>query len=213
MVLDFLAGVLILMVAVLGWRSGALGSLVRIAALGGALALSRPLGAALRPEVSELLPDHPSLVGSLAALLAGAGLWLVFVTLGSIVARFLRGSPTLQGADRLMGLVLGTTKGALLAYGLLCFCVALERPLTEAFPGFGDQLRASATADIARTMNMVDWLLEESGPQATDSASKSSATPPVPGPPTTRWQTARTSGGAPRTATPTPAAWSASRSL
>ncbi len=201
------------MVAVLGWRSGALGSLVRIGALGGAFALSKPLGAALRPEVSGLLPDHPSLVGSLAALLAGAGLWLVFVALGSIVVRFLRGSKAVQGADRLLGLVLGTTKGALLAYTLLCFCVALERPLTEAFPAFGGQLRASATADVARTMNVVDWLLEDSGAHAPDSSPKSSATPPVPGPPMTRWATARTSGGAPRTATPTPAANNASRSL
>lgn len=163
MVLDVAAAVLIAMLAVLGWRSGALHQLVRLGAVAAAFFLSRPLGAALRPDVAGFIPDHPALAGHLATFLAAAGLLTVFSILGSVVVRFLKGASGMKGADRLLGLVLGTAKGAVLTYALLSFSVALERPLTQAFPAFGAQLTTSSTAELARNMNLVDWLLDEAG--------------------------------------------------
>ncbi len=116
-----------------------------------------------RPS-SGWMPGHPQLATHLSTLLAGAGLVTVFLLLGNIAARVVRGSRSIRGADKMVGLVLGTAKGAALAYALLCFTVALEKPLTEAFPRFGEQVRISATADWARDANLVDWLLERARP-------------------------------------------------
>ncbi len=224
MVLDVAAAVLIAMLAVLGWRAGALHTLVRMGALALAFFLSRPLGAALRPDVAGWIPNHPALAGHLATFLAAAGLLTVFSILGSILVRFIKGAKVIKGADRLLGLVLGTAKGAVLSYALLCFAVALERPLAQAFPAFGAQLTSSSTAGLARDMNFVDWLLERPAegdesapakdqPKSAASSSSRSATPPAPGPGMTRSARSRMPWVEASTATARPAARRASRSL
>lgn len=181
MFLDIAALVLVALVAILGWRAGALHAIVRLGAFTAAFLLSRPLGAALASDVRGWMPGHPGLAGHLATFLAATGLLAVFWLLGSITVRVLRGAQAVRGADALLGMVLGVGKGAALAYALLCFSVALERPMTQAFPAFGAQLGASVGARWAREGNVVEWLLDATGgPGGAGAPATPPPTPPAP---------------------------------
>ena len=160
MILDTVFITLTLMLAVIGWRGGALRSLARWGAFVGASVLSVPLGTALQPQVAGWLPDYPQLARPASIFVAWIALLILLLIVASIVTRFAHLSTLLKRADRLLGLVLGLAKGLLLAYAVACFGVVLDEPLRKAWPPAGEQLDGSLAVAVARDVNLLDDIAE-----------------------------------------------------
>jgi uncharacterized membrane protein required for colicin V production len=154
MALDLGLAVVVLVIGLLGLRSGAIRQLSHWAALICAYLLSGPLAVWATPAVATRLGFSPSLVKfGLSALFFLA----LSITANMAVHRVLGGSHgEREGGrpDRFFGFILGTGKGAVFAYALLCGLLSFEGPLTRAFGRPPASFDGSNAVAFARAHNL-----------------------------------------------------------
>ncbi len=154
MVLDLGFAAVVLVIGLLGVRSGAIRQLSHWGALVCAYFLSGPLSAWATPAVAARLGFSATLVKyGLSALFFCA------LSLGAnmLVHRVLGGAHgEREGgrADRVGGFVLGAGKGAALAYALLCGLLSFEAPLAKALGHPPAAVERSAAVSFARRHNL-----------------------------------------------------------
>lgn len=154
MVLDLGLAFVVLVIGLLGLRSGAIRQLSHWAALVCAYLLSGPLAAWATPAVAAQLGFSATLVKfGLSALFFLA----LSITANLAVHRVLGGSHgEREGGrpDRFFGLLLGTGKGAAFAYALLCGLLSFEGPLTRALGQPPAAFADSTAVAFARAHNL-----------------------------------------------------------
>ncbi len=88
--------------------------------------------------------------------IAGVIVFIIVYVMGRLfISSLCSVSTHLERVDRVLGAVLGTLKGILLVYLVLCAMVYAETPLTTALPALGQQLSQSGGVAVARRYNVI----------------------------------------------------------
>ncbi|MFW5968637.1 MAG: CvpA family protein [Persicimonas sp.] len=161
MTLDAVAIFVLIVSAILGWRSGAIRQTGRIAAAVLAV-LCAPLGAPMvrRAVFSESDWSAPAIEAS-ALLLSGVLIYVAVALLAWMLVRAVWAvSETLSHLDRFGGGLVGLLKGALIVYFLLTVFVLVKVPAERVDPSNALKLRGGAALTFVEEHNVLaPWQL------------------------------------------------------
>lgn len=186
MLIDVLALLVILALALLGWKSGFARQVVHWLALIGAMLLAPPLGLALVPHVSPHLASLPWWVAPTVALLLAWLLLFCLFDLGAVlVHRLVRSAKedsVIHVADHVAGAVFGGLKGLVIVVFLATGIYLLRTPLGEAYPGLKPPITHSLLIRGVASYNPLveqikDWRRKYVGDQQSQAGEQA---PPAP---------------------------------
>ncbi len=160
MILDIVGLVFVALFLVGGVLSGFLRQVVRLVALLGAFLLLSPLTGLVRGLLSGKV-DMQVFPGNALTLLLGWLLgYLAIIVAGSILLRIVRGSSkTISGLDRVLGAALGTLKGGLIIYAVICVLLFFEKPMEKLLPELIEEMNRSRIAAFSGEHNLLSpWM-------------------------------------------------------
>lgn len=152
MLVDVVSAVVVTILAVLGWMSGAIRQVVRIVALVAVVVGVPFVSPIFRSAVfGESGPASPG-IEVVCIVAAGLFIYITVAVAGWVGAKTMRWlSPVTGGLDRVGGAGLGALKAAVVVYLLAVLVVMIEEPLSEWDPddglGIGDSRVAGFVAD------------------------------------------------------------------
>jgi membrane protein required for colicin V production len=153
---------LILVFGLLGMAAGAAKQIAQIVALVAAYATAGPLGRAFGPNMAKALGGVPVAMGTVAAMFVVFVVVLVALrfALTAILRRAMAGDDDEdergESVDRNLGLAIGATKVALMAYVVVCALVFAEKNVTAFGKKLGVSPKDSIAFDIARKYNLFE---------------------------------------------------------
>jgi uncharacterized membrane protein required for colicin V production len=163
MTVDVIALSLFALAAFLGWRSGAIAQIGRIAAAILAV-VGAPYGATVVRDVlfSDSQMSAPAVEAS-SLFVAGVLIYVSVAVTGWLVVRAMRiASQNLSRLDRLGGGAIGALKGALLVYFVLTVFVLLKVPAEQFDPSNAMRLRGGVAAGFVESHNILaPWQLPD----------------------------------------------------
>ncbi len=163
MTVDVIAIFLFGLAAFLGWRSGALTQLGRVAAAVLAV-VGAPYGAVVVREVAfaDSQWSAPAIEAS-SLFMAGVLIYLAVAITGWLVVRAMRAaSDGLSKLDRLGGSFIGGLKGLVLVYFVLTVFVLLQVPAENLDPSNAMKLRGGHLTEFVKEHNVLaPWQLPE----------------------------------------------------
>ncbi len=153
MALDILAGIVVVGLAGLGFRKGALAQILNLIAVALAFAAARPAGAVLSLLIyGQTSLDKPFLDFGMTAL-GGVVIFAIATVVGVLIERFVRDEDEDPSkTDRLGGAAIGAVKGVLVVYLLAAGVLSIEAALEEADPGDELYLQESRVVEVARIL-------------------------------------------------------------
>ena len=159
MAIDLFCGVILLLFALHGYRSGALLQLLRLCALALALALARATSGPLAPPLAASIDASPVVGQALAFFFVFVAALVLLRLVSHFVSRALVPDGTvLSGINRILGLALGTTTAAVILYAGLSAFVIVSARLAPVFPSWRFDLSGSLAARAATTYNLFDFI-------------------------------------------------------
>lgn len=164
MTVDVFVAFILLTLAYLGWRTGALGQLLRIVAALAVLFGGRVAAQLVRDVLFAQSQWSGSVVADVAAyFLAVTLLYTSILAVGWLVIRMMRSaSPTLGSLDRAGGAGIGALKAAVLAYVILWGCLLLAGPMERLDPEDRLHLRDGYATRWAEEADLLSpWRLPE----------------------------------------------------
>lgn len=156
MTADIIFLCIILILSFLGWRSGALGQVLRVAAAVVVIFATAPVSLIVREVLfGQTEPGSPVLeIGSMA--LAAVGLYIGVSLVGWMIIKGLhRASDVLSSSDRLGGLILGAVKAALIVYVLASLLLMIFGSLEATDDDDSLHLRDGRVTAFVSTHNLI----------------------------------------------------------
>lgn len=163
MTVDVIVAVLLIIMAALGWRSGALSQVVRIAAavlaVVGAVFVAHPLRDVIYGPDAELSASEE--LGSI--ILAGVLIYLVVAVSGWLLSKAIHAaSENLSKLDRASGAAIGSLKAVLIVYFILSIVVLLQVPMQKLDPSNALHLRGGWSTTLVEEHNVLaPWSLPD----------------------------------------------------
>lgn len=158
MVIDLIIFCLVVFFALLGAYTGAAKQIANMVGLATAYFVCRRLGPVVGPKLAAAL-GTADLIGVVlgAVLLFIVVLSLVRFILGTLLNRLMRGKdPSNRGPDRLIGLVLGGVKMAIICYVVLSALTFVEQHVVVAGQRMGMSPKDSQAFALARRYNLFE---------------------------------------------------------
>lgn len=135
MTIDIICASICLMMAFLGYRSGAISQVIRIAAIIAAFLLSPVVASIIREVWAAEAEVAPPMSEAISLGVAALVIYFAVSLSGTLAIRTLRlVSKTLSSLDRLIGLVLGTVKGAVICYIIASVFLVAMVPIEKRDP-------------------------------------------------------------------------------
>jgi uncharacterized membrane protein required for colicin V production len=156
MTVDVIVVVVLVIMAALGWRSGALSQVIRITAavcaILGAVWAAGPLRDVLFGPEAEVTTARE--LGSI--ILAGIFIYAVIAITGWLITKAVHAaSENLSKLDRAGGAAMGTLKAVLLVYFILSIVVLLKVPMEKLDPSNALHLRGGTTTGFVEQHNIL----------------------------------------------------------
>ena len=135
MTIDIICAVICLMMAFLGYRSGAISQVIRIGAIIAAYLASPVVGSIIREVWAAEAEVAPPMSEAISLGVASILIYFAVTLSGSLAVRTLRMvSKTLSKLDRLIGLILGSAKGLVICYIIASVFIVAMIPIEKRDP-------------------------------------------------------------------------------
>ena len=163
MTLDVFAAIVLTILSYLGWRSGALGQLLRIVGAAAVLFFGKVAAAFVRDVLFGGSGFAEPLVEVGSYFLGATLLYAAVVLSGWFVIKTMRAAtPTLATMDRAVGATLGAVKASILVYVIVAGALLLASPLAKQDPEDAMHLRDGYITGMAEQYDIFSpWRVEE----------------------------------------------------